>query len=147
MARHRGKFVSYLRVSTKRQGESGLGLEGQRTAVETFLNGGSLQLVEEHVEVESGKDDRNRPATPDTVLEEKEGAVRVNRHGGRGVLPVGGQGRGGRHNQGHRFQREQAPAGGRAGGGGPFRRPAGRATVRPLQRGPGPGPIGAGGIR
>ena len=62
MVRHHGKFVSYLRVSTKRQGESGLGLEAQRAAVETFLNGGSWQLVEEHVEVESGKDDHNRPA-------------------------------------------------------------------------------------
>ena len=62
MIAHRGKFVSYLRVSTKRQGESGLGLEAQRAAVATFLNGGSWQLVEEHVEVESGKDDRNRPA-------------------------------------------------------------------------------------
>ena len=62
MIKHRGKFVSYLRVSTKRQGESGLGLEAQRAAVETWLNGGSWQLVEEHVEVESGKRDDNRPA-------------------------------------------------------------------------------------
>ena len=62
MVKHRGKFVSYLRVSTKRQGESGLGREAQRAAVETWLNGGSWQLIEEHVEVESGKDDRNRPA-------------------------------------------------------------------------------------
>ena len=62
MVRHRGKFVSYLRVSTKRQGESGLGLEGQRAAVEAFLNGGSWRLVEEFVEVESGKADHNRPA-------------------------------------------------------------------------------------
>jgi DNA invertase Pin-like site-specific DNA recombinase len=62
VVKHHGKFVSYLRVSTKRQGESGLGLEAQRHAVETFLNGGRWQLVEEHVEVESGKHDRNRPA-------------------------------------------------------------------------------------
>ena len=62
MVRHRGKFVSYLRVSTKRQGESGLGLEAQRAAVEAFLNGGNWQLVEEHVEIESGKHDHNRPA-------------------------------------------------------------------------------------
>jgi DNA invertase Pin-like site-specific DNA recombinase len=54
-----GKFVSYLRVSTKRQGESGLGLEAQRKAVEDYLNGGHWSLVAEYVEIESGKrDDR-----------------------------------------------------------------------------------------
>jgi DNA invertase Pin-like site-specific DNA recombinase len=62
MVKHHGKFVSYLRVSTKRQGESGLGLEAQRAAVEAWLNGGNWQLVAEHVEVESGKRDDNRPA-------------------------------------------------------------------------------------
>jgi DNA invertase Pin-like site-specific DNA recombinase len=62
MVPHHGKFVSYLRVSTKRQGISGLGLEAQRAAVEGFLNGGRWKLVEEHIEIESGKDDGNRPA-------------------------------------------------------------------------------------
>ena len=62
MVKHRGKFVSYLRVSTRRQGESGLGLEAQRAAVAAWLNGGDWQLVEEHVEVESGKRVDNRPA-------------------------------------------------------------------------------------
>jgi DNA invertase Pin-like site-specific DNA recombinase len=50
-----GKFVSYLRVSTERQGRSGLGLEAQRKAVEDYLNGGAWQLLREYVEVESGK--------------------------------------------------------------------------------------------
>jgi len=50
-----GKFVSYLRVSTEKQGCSGLGLEAQRQAVTDFLNGGCWQLVQEYVEVESGK--------------------------------------------------------------------------------------------
>ncbi len=50
-----GKFVSYLRVSTARQGASGLGLEAQRKAVSDFLNGGRWSLVREFVEVESGK--------------------------------------------------------------------------------------------
>ena len=50
-----GRFVSYLRVSTKEQGQSGLGLEAQRAAVTRFLNGGSWELVQEIVEIESGK--------------------------------------------------------------------------------------------
>jgi DNA invertase Pin-like site-specific DNA recombinase len=50
-----GKWISYLRVSTARQGRSGLGLEAQRQAVDDFLNGGRWKLVKEFVEVESGK--------------------------------------------------------------------------------------------
>ena len=50
-----GKWISYLRVSTDRQGRSGLGLEAQRTAVEDYLNGGQWKLIKEFVEVESGK--------------------------------------------------------------------------------------------
>lgn len=49
------RFVSYLRVSTARQGQSGLGIEAQRSAVSSFLNGGSWKLVGEFVEVESGR--------------------------------------------------------------------------------------------
>src|SRR5215210_3886821 len=51
----KGKFVSYLRVSTDKQGRSGLGLEAQRQAVETYLNGGRWTLAAEYVETESGK--------------------------------------------------------------------------------------------
>ncbi|OHV18259.1 resolvase [Methylorubrum extorquens] len=50
-----GKFISYLRVSTAKQGASGLGLEAQRKAVADFLNGGRWNLITEVVEVESGK--------------------------------------------------------------------------------------------
>jgi DNA invertase Pin-like site-specific DNA recombinase len=58
-----GRFVSYLRVSTDRQGRSGLGLEAQRKAVEDFLEGGRWRLIAELLEVESGKrDDRPKLA-------------------------------------------------------------------------------------
>jgi DNA invertase Pin-like site-specific DNA recombinase len=51
----KGKFISYLRVSTDKQGRSGLGLAAQRSAVESYLNGGRWTLVAEYVEAESGK--------------------------------------------------------------------------------------------
>jgi len=55
MPAHSGKFVSYYRVSTDKQGKSGLGLEAQKAAVADRLNGGRWQIVGEFVEVESGK--------------------------------------------------------------------------------------------
>jgi DNA invertase Pin-like site-specific DNA recombinase len=61
-----GKWISYLRVSTGRQGRSGLGLEAQRRAVEDFLNGGNWHLVKESVEVESGKSS-DRPVLADAI--------------------------------------------------------------------------------
>jgi DNA invertase Pin-like site-specific DNA recombinase len=50
-----GKWVAYYRVSTARQGRSGLGLEAQRHAVADYLNGGQWRLIKEFVEIESGK--------------------------------------------------------------------------------------------
>jgi DNA invertase Pin-like site-specific DNA recombinase len=61
MAINTGKFVCYYRVSTARQGKSGLGLDAQRAAVATYLNGGNWQIVEEFTEIESGKN-ADRPA-------------------------------------------------------------------------------------
>jgi DNA invertase Pin-like site-specific DNA recombinase len=51
----RGKFISYLRVSTDKQGRDGNGVAAQRKSVEDYLNGGNWQLLGEFVEVESGK--------------------------------------------------------------------------------------------
>lgn len=51
------KYVSYLRVSTAKQGHSGLGIEAQRAAVAASTTG--APILAEYVEVESGKrDDR-----------------------------------------------------------------------------------------
>jgi DNA invertase Pin-like site-specific DNA recombinase len=48
-------MVAYLRVSTDRQGRSGLGLEAQREAIRRFAEAENLELAGEHVEVETGK--------------------------------------------------------------------------------------------
>ena len=50
-----GKFVAYYRVSTDKQGKSGLGLEAQRDAVAAYLNGGHWTVLKEFTEMESGK--------------------------------------------------------------------------------------------
>jgi DNA invertase Pin-like site-specific DNA recombinase len=54
------RYVGYYRVSTDRQGRSGLGLDAQKTAVEAFLNRSGGVLRAAFTEVQSGKDD-DRP--------------------------------------------------------------------------------------
>ena len=49
------RTVAYYRVSTDKQGRSGLGLEAQRAAVKAFLDGRGWPPVAEFVEVESGR--------------------------------------------------------------------------------------------
>ena len=55
MPAHHGKYVAYYRVSTDRQGRSGLGLDAQKAAVADRLNGGRWQIAGEFTEIESGK--------------------------------------------------------------------------------------------
>jgi DNA invertase Pin-like site-specific DNA recombinase len=56
-----GSFVAYYRVSTEKQGRSGLGLDAQRKAVMDYLNGGTWKVAGEFTEVESGRK-ADRPA-------------------------------------------------------------------------------------
>lgn len=57
-----GPYISYLRVSTARQGQSGLGLDAQRESVARFLQDDARALAAEFVEIESGgKSEKDRP--------------------------------------------------------------------------------------
>jgi DNA invertase Pin-like site-specific DNA recombinase len=49
------KTIAYLRVSTREQGKSGLGIEGQRAAIVRFAEGEGFEVAAEFVEVETGK--------------------------------------------------------------------------------------------
>jgi DNA invertase Pin-like site-specific DNA recombinase len=60
------KIVAYYRVSTKRQGESGLGIEGQRAAVQAYAQQAGGVIVAEYVEVESGRKS-DRPKLRDAI--------------------------------------------------------------------------------
>src|ERR1700726_3766701 len=66
-----GGFIAYYRVSTGKQAKSGLGIEAQRQAVATYLNGGNWRIIAEFTEIESGKRS-DRPA-----LEKALAAARV----------------------------------------------------------------------
>ena len=77
--KHEGKFVAYYRVRTKRQGQSGLGLEAQKDLVQDHLNGGDWEIIDSFVEMESGKrTDRHRPQLKEALeLCKEKGATLV----------------------------------------------------------------------
>jgi DNA invertase Pin-like site-specific DNA recombinase len=75
-------LVGYCRVSTSRQGRSGLGLEAQREAIERFATAEQCKLVDVFVEVETGKGGdalERRPQLAAALAEarKREGAVVV----------------------------------------------------------------------
>ena len=59
-------FVAYYRVSTQKQGNSGLGLESQRATVEDHARCAGCAIVAEFTEIESGKRN-NRPALAEAI--------------------------------------------------------------------------------
>lgn len=68
------KYVAYFRVSTVRQGQSGLGLEAQQAAVQNFLRGDAM-LVSTFLEIESGKKNERPQLQAAIALAWQEGAV------------------------------------------------------------------------
>lgn len=61
------RFVVYYRVSTKQQGESGLGLDAQRATAETYVKEHGGKIIGEYQEVETGKDCK-RPEIMKAIL-------------------------------------------------------------------------------
>ena len=69
------KYVAYLRVSTQKQGYSGLGLEAQREIIQKHLY--DITPISEFIEVESGRKS-NRPKLKDALdLCRKTGATLI----------------------------------------------------------------------
>lgn len=68
-------YVTYYRVSTQRQGQSGLGLEAQRSAVQNYLAG--KEIIAEFTEVESGRKSDRPELTAALALAKKHKATLV----------------------------------------------------------------------
>lgn len=51
------KFVAYIRVSTQKQGSSGLGLEAQTAAIDSYARLHGAEIIASYREIESGKND------------------------------------------------------------------------------------------
>ncbi|MCK8495305.1 recombinase family protein [Spirosoma sp. RP8] len=66
------QYVAYYRVSTKAEGDSGLGLEAQRTAAAGFIKG---VILAEYTEVESGKNNQRGQLAAAIERTKKEGAI------------------------------------------------------------------------
>lgn len=62
------KYICYYRVSTKKQGRSGLGLDAQETICKNYVDGQDGIIVNSYVEVESGKND-NREKLAQAIQE------------------------------------------------------------------------------
>lgn len=75
-------LIAYIRVSTQQQGKKGLGIEAQRAAIARFAETEGLELIGEHVEVETGKGAdalERRPVLRDVLAAARkaEGAIVV----------------------------------------------------------------------
>lgn len=72
------KFISYRRVSTEKQGRSGLGLEAQKEIISYFVERERGEVIEEYCEVHSGKDLDECPELHKAIkTAKKHGAILV----------------------------------------------------------------------
>src|SRR5262245_42736717 len=70
--------IAYIRVSTARQGKSGLGLEAQQAALARFAKDEDFTIVQTFSETESGKrDDDKRPALAEALAAAREQAAPI----------------------------------------------------------------------
>jgi DNA invertase Pin-like site-specific DNA recombinase len=70
--------IAYIRVSTARQGKSGLGLEAQQTALTRFAEAEGFDIVQAFSETESGKhDDDRRPALAEALVAARKHAAPI----------------------------------------------------------------------
>jgi len=69
------KYVAYYRVSTKKQGQSGLGLDAQKMQVHSFTKGCTDCILAEFTEIESGKVDDRTELKKAMAMAKAEGAV------------------------------------------------------------------------
>lgn len=72
------KYIAYYRVSTRRQGESGLGLESQMSIIDYFVKSDKAEIIAKYTEVRSGATIEKRPKLKEAIERvKKEGAYLI----------------------------------------------------------------------
>ena len=72
------KFIAYYRVSRKSQGESGLGIAAQKSAVQRYIESQNGNILNEYTEVEAGTNKKQRVVIHEAINQsKKEGAILV----------------------------------------------------------------------
>ena len=69
------RYVPYYRVSTQRQGQSGLGLQGQQREIEKYTEAHPGQVLESFTEIESGKNNQRPQIARAIAYAKQHGAV------------------------------------------------------------------------
>lgn len=70
------RIIAYYRVSTKKQGKSGLGIEGQKAAVADYVSQQAGNLISEYLEVETGKS-KDRPELLKAIAHAKRSKAKL----------------------------------------------------------------------
>lgn len=72
------KFIAYYRVSRKSQGESGLGIAAQKSAVQRYIESQNGTILYEYTEVETGTNKKQRVVIHEAINQsKKESAILV----------------------------------------------------------------------
>lgn len=71
------QYISYLRVSTKKQGDSGLGLDAQKEQIDRYVKSKGGTIIKEFVEIKSGTSRKRKELKSAVALSNERKAILI----------------------------------------------------------------------